>query len=702
MEEKSAIDEIVFLRQTVHRLNAVLSQYQGIDAFSADPSKAHEDLPSAKWLADPITLSPLIHEYDSQLSELHAQLERLSQESKESHARLQTVNEENKRLHAELQEAIQQQLHDVESSELGNPQDDVMLKNLQSQLELAYRERDAAIEMNKETVQLLDKMRFEGKAELSHIKSQERIFNETKARNEQLEDANLKMQQTIEVMHKENQAFALATTQQMNELKRVQEQQRESKLNLRQSSQREDDYKKMVDSLKHQITSLDEERKTLQHNERMNLTMIQQLENSVVETEGKLAQALQYNTNAQSQMDSLKIRIVALEKTNSEIEGKEMNYLMQIRESAQLLDDALLARDSALIREKQRQEDVEKASVAMETLVDEVADRIRSEVDKVNAQAEVKIQRLVEEIETLELEAANLRSDADRAKRAKRNAEEELESVIRQRKEDQNQPKLEEFQRRTINAERARDDALITIQSLEDRLQRTRMESEDEKMGLLSFNQSLEQRVNRIQREMEESQHERLHLLETVSQSKHHIQKLEAEARSARLNAAKEFTTSKDTLEREKKQLQCRLKSVDDTNRNSVRQLHKMLGDQQRINARWKEETKSAVERYEDKIKDLQSQLAQNRRKCHDLTNKLQCQELKAPEIMVENIPPVQESHATTRAQSSNDLKIPQLEETNRQLRAKLHTTEYKLLNATQKLGDIQALQNSFTLQDLH
>nr|CAB3265893.1 sodium channel and clathrin linker 1 [Phallusia mammillata] len=468
-----------------------------------------------------------------------------------------------------------------------------MLKNLQSQLELAYRERDTAIEMNKETVQLLDKMRFEGKAELSHIKSQERIFNETKARNEQLEDANLKMQQTIEVMHKENQAFALATTQQMNELKRVQEQQRESKLNLRQSSQREDDYKKMVDSLKDQITSLDEERKTLQHNERMNLTTIQQLENSVVETESKLAQALQYNTNAQSQMDSLKIRIVALEKTNSEIEGKEMNYLMQIRESAQLLDDALLARDSALIREKQRQEDVEKASVAMETLVDEVADRIRSEVDKVNSQAEVKIQRLVEEIETLELEAANLRSDADRAKRAKRSAEEELESVIRQRKEDQNQPRLEEFQRRTINAERARDDALITIQSLEDRLKRSRMESEDEKMRLLSSNQSLEQGVNRIQREMEESQHERLHLLETVNQSKHHIQKLEAEARSARLNAAKEFTTSKVTLEREKKQLQCRLKSVDDTNRNSVRQLHKMLADQQRINARWKEETKS-------------------------------------------------------------------------------------------------------------
>lgn len=42
---------------------------------------------------------------------------------------------------------------------------------------------------------------------------------------------------------------------------------------------------------------------------------------------------------------------------------------------------------------------MEKTTVAMETLVEEVADRINREVDEVNSQAAVKIQRLVEEIE---------------------------------------------------------------------------------------------------------------------------------------------------------------------------------------------------------------------------------------------------------------------------------------------------------------
>ena len=64
------------------------------------------------------------------------------------------------------------------------------------------------------------------------------------------------------------------------------------------------------------------------------------------------------------------------------------------------------------------------------------------------------------------------------------------------------------------------------------------------------------------------------------------IQKLEEMTRSARVNAEKEFATKKDALEREKKQLEVRLKSMDETNRESIQQLHQMLANQQRITAR--------------------------------------------------------------------------------------------------------------------
>uniref|UniRef100_H2YFT5 Uncharacterized protein n=1 Tax=Ciona savignyi TaxID=51511 RepID=H2YFT5_CIOSA len=133
----------------------------------------------------------------------------------------------------------------------------------------------------------------------------------------------------------------------------------------------------------------------------------------------------------------------------------------------------------------------------------------------------------------------------------------------------------------------------------------------------------LDQRVRSLQRETEESHHERLHLVETVNQQKQDVQRLKEEARLARLNATKDFTSSIDELQREKKQLEVRLKTSETTNREGMRQLHKMLADQQRITARWKEESKSSSERYEDKVKDLKSQLLHNRRRCEDLTNKL-------------------------------------------------------------------------------
>lgn len=73
--------------------------------------------------------------------------------------------------------------------------------------------------------------------------------------------------------------------------------------------------------------------------------------------------------------------------------------MFQIRQSAQLLDDALLSRDTALSNAEKSQNDLSKVSSAMETLVQEVADRVKSEVDKAKSQYNQNICRLIDEVE---------------------------------------------------------------------------------------------------------------------------------------------------------------------------------------------------------------------------------------------------------------------------------------------------------------
>uniref|UniRef100_H2XSP6 Sodium channel and clathrin linker 1 n=1 Tax=Ciona intestinalis TaxID=7719 RepID=H2XSP6_CIOIN len=682
----SALNELVFLRQTVHRLNAVLSKYQGADALNPNTDQLLTGLDeglSAPWLTDPSLLSPLIQEYETHLANLVAQLSQITEQNNESADKLKVITEENERLHAELNEVVQQQLQAADGLVINFDfwlNDDLLLKNLQSQLELVTAEKDAAIEMNKETIKHLDRVRQERAKEEAHAKAREKIFHETKEMNEKLTDANLQMQLTIGGYLKENQEYIVATTQQASELKSCHEQLRQSKQLVRDATLKGEKSKIEIDSLKSRIKHLDDEKTKFEHKCKNQFIENQQLETVLAEVESKFAQALQSNTELQSQVDSLKIHVRALEKTNSEVDAKEMNYLMQIRESAQRLDDAVLERDAAIVREKQKEEALQNSSAAMEILVHEVGERVAREVEKVKGHSNAQIQRLMNEIETMELEITNLRSEVARAKRAKRDVEEEMDSLSRQRQETREDGRIEEYQRRTLIAERAKDDAMITVQKLQDEIKRAKIETEDDRLRLLSLNQGLDQRVRRLQREMEESQHERLHLTETVNQQKQDVQRLKEEARLARLNAVKEFSVSRDSLQREKKQLEIKLKNSDVTSREGMRQLHKMLADQQRITARWKEESNSACERYEEKVHDLKSQLSQNRRRCDDLTNKLK-QGPKPTSIPIE--------------------KIHHLEESNRQLRAKLHETEYKLLSATQAISEQQGHRNRMTMRDL-
>ncbi|CAK8696294.1 unnamed protein product [Clavelina lepadiformis] len=462
--------ELVFLRQMVHRLNAALSKYQGADVLNVDEPNTvglstSADEASANWLTDPTLLSPLIHEYEIHLSTLITKISGLSAENKNCVYKVKVLTEENSRLHSELQEIVQQQIQDVQSSEFPAASDDSALKNLQAQLELVNREKDSAIEMNRETMKLLDKMRQERIVEVSHSRSRECIFNETKARNERLQESNLEMQIAIDTLQKDHQTLTLTATGQLNELRSLQEQLHKAKQVMAKDKCKTEELKAVQTLLNNKVQNLEQEKSELEQKLKIILTEKQNLQNFLIQAESKLAHTLQNVSDAQSQIDSLKIQVVALEKTNAELDGKEMSYLMQIREGAQLLDDALLARDSALVREKQKQEDLEKTSAALETIVQEVADRVKSEVGKIKAQCNERMRRLTEEVEALELEATNLKSEADRAKRAKRTVEEELDALSRQRHDKNDRSQTEDLQRRTLNAERARDDAFITIQA---------------------------------------------------------------------------------------------------------------------------------------------------------------------------------------------------------------------------------------------
>ena len=66
-------------------------------------------------------------------------------------------------------------------------------------------------------------------------------------------------------------------------------------------------------------------------------------------------------------------------------------------------------------------------------------------------------------LQSLEIESVNLRAEVERAKRIQKSAEEELGSMSRRKEENEDEVRYLEMQRRTIHAERNRDDLLISV-----------------------------------------------------------------------------------------------------------------------------------------------------------------------------------------------------------------------------------------------
>ncbi|XP_034534515.1 sodium channel and clathrin linker 1-like isoform X2 [Notolabrus celidotus] len=152
--------EVEFLRDQVHRLNSVLSQYQFENqSTSSQVEEARRSESRAPWISDRSIMAPLIAEYDRHMDEMTDQLQRYQVLMTDVKVKLERVVKENERLHAELRESVEKQLNalpaaaNVESSTL---EEDLIIKNLQEQIQLSEQERLQAMELWQTAAQQLD------------------------------------------------------------------------------------------------------------------------------------------------------------------------------------------------------------------------------------------------------------------------------------------------------------------------------------------------------------------------------------------------------------------------------------------------------------------------------------------------------------------------------------------------------------------
>ncbi|XP_019621622.1 PREDICTED: sodium channel and clathrin linker 1-like isoform X2 [Branchiostoma belcheri] len=629
-------DEVNFLREQVQRLNAVLSQYQDrylpVHGGSGEGGLFAPDDPPAQWLTDRSLLSPLLAEYDHVMQTQKDQLQQCRADQARLKDRVEQLVTENNRLQQELHQNVQSQLELARVQAGGSfaPEEGDPLNNLQEQLQLANQEKDHAMDLWRSAQRELDRVQQEKKEQLQDFQlktgqhqassAQLRILNQ---KCQQLQLANQRLEQAT-------QQYIATINGQNTEMDRLREELKKAKHEAHTSAIQLTETRKTLEDLHNQLKGREQENSEALGREEAAGSRLKEVQTVAMDLEMKIADAIREIDGLQKEKKKLEDRVSSLLSKNSDLEEREFEVTEKVRDSVQMVENALLERDQAIVREKQNAQEIQRLQAMLAKLLNEAGARTRKEVDSVREQCNKNLEKLMEEIHGLEMEVGQKQAQVDRAIREKRAVEGELEKVYKSGEGEGGH--ASELTNRLFNAERARDEADMNLRSLQKKLKK--MEDEDQNRqqheAILSQTTS---RVDSLRQDCEDLTMDKIQLQEEISKLRQEANNGRRQGEEAQRKAARQVAMLEQEHKQREREFLVKLEGTEDANRHSMSELRKLLTAQQKMNAKWREESKSLTRKFEGKLSELRSELSRHKKYNDELRDLLESSQQKNAEL---------------------------------------------------------------------
>nr|XP_055131853.1 sodium channel and clathrin linker 1 isoform X3 [Symphalangus syndactylus] len=624
--------EIDFLREQNRRLNEDFRRYQ-MENFSKYSSvqkavcQGEGDDTLENLVFDQSFLAPLITEYDKHLGELNGQLKYYQKQVGEMKLQLENVIKENERLHSELKDAVEKKLEAFPlGTEIGTDTyaDDETVRNLQEQLQLANQEKTQAVELWQTVSQELDRLH---KLYQEHMtEAQIHVFESQK--------------------QKTNQQFLKTVTEQSVIIEQLRKKLRQAKLELRVAVAKVEELTNVTEDLQGQMKKKEKDVVSAHGREEASDRRLQQLQSSIKQLEIRLCVTIQEANQLRTENTHLEKQTRELQAKCNELENERYEAIIRARNSMQLLEEANLQKSqrifqessktehSALLEEKQKEEDIEKMKETVSRFVQDATIRTKKEVANTKKQCNIQISRLTEELSALQMECAEKQGQIERVIKEKKAVEEELEKIYREgRGNESDSRKLEEMHQRFLVSERSKDDLQLRLTRAENRIKQLEIDSSEE---ISRYQEMIQKLQNVLESERENCglvSEQRLKLQQENKQLRKETESLRKIALEAQKEAKVKISTMEHEFSIKEHGFEVQLREMEDSNRNSIVELRHLLATQQKAANRWKEETKKLTESAEIRINNLKSELSRQKLHTQELLSQLEM----ANEKVVEN-----------------------------------------------------------------
>ncbi|KAM3623278.1 uncharacterized protein V6R79_009492 [Siganus canaliculatus] len=607
-----------------------LSQYQygqhTQSAMTQAEEARHVESPSP-WLSDRSIMAPLIAEYDRHIDEMTGQLQRYQTQMADVKVKLDMVVKENERLHAELREAVEKQLHALPMAsgmEGSSLEEDAVTRNLLEQVQLSEQERAQAMELWQTAAQELDRFQQLYQKTIADGQVHDAQRRQLKDQLVQFQQHTQKLQVANQKLESTNQQFLKTVNEQSTEMEELHCQLRQTKAELRTATAKVDEMTKLLQNVQNQMQRREEDVAEAQGREDAADRRLQQLQTALSQLEARLKAASQEAEAVRREQTVWERKVGELQARCSSLEEEKYEALAKVRESVQVAEEAALQKDQALLREKQKAEELEKTKEAIKQLIQDAAVRTRKEVDNVRKQCNLQIHSLAEELSVLQLECADKQSQIERSLREQKAVEEELEKVYKEDRAEPELRKIDVLRQRCLDAERMKDDMSLTLQSTQSRLKKMEMDYNEELSQCQEEVRQLQGSLAAARDDCQRVSDERLQLQQENLQ----LRKEMDDVRKATLLVQKKAKQQVAQMEQEhslKEQgLGARLQELEECSRSSSADLTLLLAAQQKRTQHWKEEAKNLIQSFETKITGLKTELNRQKQRSHELEMQLE------------------------------------------------------------------------------
>ncbi|XP_071360022.1 sodium channel and clathrin linker 1 isoform X2 [Trachinotus anak] len=622
--------EVEFLRDQVHRLNSALSQYQyghHTQSTSSQVEEARRAESPVPWISDRSIMAPLIAEYDRHMDEMTEQLQRYQVQMADVKVKLERVVKENERLHVELRESVEKQLHGlpvasgVEGSTL---EEEAVIKNLQEQVQLSEQERAQAMELWQTTAQELDRLQQVYQKTISEGQIHDAQTQQLKDQLVQFQQHSHKLQVANQRLESTNQQFLKTVAEQGTEMEELHSQHRQAKAELRTATAKVDEMTKLLQNVQDQMHRREEDVAEAKGREDAADRRLQQLQAALSQLEGRLKVTSQEAESFRREQTVWETRLGELQARCTTLEEEKYEALAKVRESVQVAEEAALQKDQALLREKQRIEELEKTKEAIKQLIQDAAVRTRKEVENVRKQCNAQIHRMAEELSALQLECADKESQIERSLRERKAVEEELEKVYKEGRAEPEFRKIDALHQRCLNAERMKEDMSLTLQSMQNKLKKMDMDYSEELSRCQEDVRRLQGSLAAARDDCVSVSEERLHLQQENLQLRREMDELRKATLLVQKKAKQQVSLMEQEYSLKEQGLDARVRELEESSRSTSADLTRLLTAQQKSTQRWKEEAKNLIQAFETKITVLKAELSRQKQRSHELEMQLE------------------------------------------------------------------------------